>query len=190
MIKRLHTPFLEEDLKNLKVGQQVLVSGTIYTARDAAHARMVALLEEGKELPIALEGTAIYYVGPTPSPKGKVIGSAGPTTAGRMDAYTPLLLEQGLRVMIGKGARNQAVKEAVMKHGAVYLAALGGAGALMAKGIVSCEVVCWEDLGCEAVRRLEVVDLPLTVILDTHGDDLYVEGRQAYLSGRATEGVL
>lgn len=184
MKKILHTPFEEKALRELKAGDQVLLSGTIYTARDAAHGRMMEGLERGENLPFDLEGTAIYYVGPTPSPEGRVIGSAGPTTSGRMDAYTPTLLEKGLRVMIGKGARNQAVKDAVVAQGAVYLAALGGAGALMAEGIVSCEVVCWEDLGCEAVRRLEVKDLPLTVILDTQGGDLYVQGREQYLRDR------
>ena len=132
----------------------------MYTARDAAHQRMCALLDEGKPLPIPLEGAAIYYVGPTPERPGEIIGSAGPTTSGRMDAYSPRLLDLGLKLMIGKGKRNQSVKEAVVRNGAVYLAALGGAGALMAASVKELEVLCWEDLGCEAVRRLEVEDFP------------------------------
>lgn len=183
----LTTPVTREDLAPLKAGDTVLLSGVVYTARDAAHKRLMELLDAGKPLPFPLEGSAIYYVGPTPERPGQVIGSAGPTTSGRMDAYSPRLLDLGQSIMIGKGARNQAVKDAVVRNGAVYLAALGGAGALMAASVRSLEVICWEDLGCEAVRRLEVKDFPLTVILDAHGGDLYQAGPEAYLAARAGE---
>lgn len=182
---RLTTPVTREELAPLKEGDTVLLSGVVYTARDAAHKRLMELLDAGEPLPFPLEGSAIYYVGPTPERPGQVIGSAGPTTSGRMDAYSPRLLDLGQSIMIGKGARNQAVKDAVVRNGAVYLAALGGAGALMAASVRSLEVICWEDLGCEAVRRLEVKDFPLTVILDAHGGDLYQAGPEAYLAARA-----
>ena len=178
----LTTPVTREDLAPLKAGDTVLLSGVVYTARDAAHKRMMELLDKGESLPFPVEGSALYYVGPTPERPGDVIGSAGPTTSGRMDAYSPRLLDLGQAVMIGKGARNQAVKDAVVRNGAVYLAALGGAGALMAASVKKLEVICWEDLGCEAVRRLEVEDMPLTVILDPHGGDLYQSGPAAYLA--------
>ena len=179
---KLTTPCTAEDLAPLKAGDTVLLSGVVYTARDQAHKRMLEALDKGEKLPFDLEGSAIYYVGPTPERPGEIIGSAGPTTSGRMDAYSPRLLDLGQAIMIGKGARNQAVKEAVVRSGAVYLAALGGAGALMAASVEELEVICWEDLGCEAVRRLTVRDLPLTVILDAHGGDLYESGPAAYLS--------
>ena len=179
---QLTTPVSREDLAPLRVGDTVLLSGTVYTARDAAHQRMMELLEQGKPLPFPVEGSALYYVGPTPERPGEIIGSAGPTTSGRMDAYSPRLLDLGQAIMIGKGARNQAVKDAVVRNGAVYLAALGGAGALMAASVKQLEIICWEDLGCEAVRKLEVENFPLTVILDTHGGDLYQSGPAAYLS--------
>ena len=179
---KLTTPATWEDLAPLKAGDAVLLSGVVYTARDAAHKRMMELLDRGEELPFPVEGSALYYVGPTPERPGEVIGSAGPTTSGRMDAYSPRLLDLGQAIMIGKGARNQAVKDAVVRNGAVYLAALGGAGALMAASVQKLEVICWEDLGCEAVRRLEVEDMPLTVILDAHGGDLYQSGPAAYLA--------
>ena len=182
---RLTTPVTREELAPLKAVDTVLLSGVVYTARDAAHKRLMELLDAGEPLPFPLEGSAIYYVGPTPERPGQVIGSAGPTTSGRMDAYSPRLLDLGQSIMIGKGARNQAVKDAVVRNGAVYLAALGGAGALMAASVRSLEVICWEDLGCEAVRRLEVKDFPLTVILDAHGGDLYQAGPKAYLAARA-----
>lgn len=178
---KLTTPVTRELLAPLKAGDTVLLSGVVYTARDAAHQRLMELLDGGQPLPFPLEGSAVYYVGPTPERPGQVIGSAGPTTSGRMDAYSPRLLELGQAIMIGKGARNQAVKDAVVRNGAVYLAALGGAGALMAAAVKSLEIICWEDLGCEAVRRLVVEDLPLTVILDAHGGDLYRSGPAAYL---------
>ncbi len=183
---KLTTPVTREDLAPLKTGDTVLLSGVVYTARDAAHKRMMELLDAGKDLPFPVEGSALYYVGPTPERPGEVIGSAGPTTSGRMDAYSPRLLDLGQAVMIGKGARNAAVKEAVARNGAVYLAALGGAGALMASSVRKLEIICWEDLGCEAVRRLEVADMPLTVILDPHGGDLYESGPATYLERGAT----
>ena len=179
---KLTTPATREDLAPLKAGDAVLLSGVVYTARDAAHKRMMELLDRGEELPFPVEGSALYYVGPTPERPGEVIGSAGPTTSGRMDAYSPRLLDLGQAIMIGKGARNQAVKDAVVRNGAVYLAALGGGGALMAASVKKLEIICWEDLGCEAVRRLEVEDMPLTVILDPHGGDLYQSGPTAYLA--------
>ena len=179
---RLTAPVTREELASLRAGDTVLLPGTVYTARDAAHKRMMEQLDAGQELPFPVEGSALYYVGPTPERPGQVIGSAGPTTSGRMDAYSPRLLDLGQAVMIGKGARNQAVKEAVVRNGAVYLAALGGAGALMSACVKELEVICWEDLGCEAVRRLVVADMPLTVILDSQGGDLYESGPAAYLS--------
>ena len=178
---KLTTPVTKEMLAPLKAGDMVLLSGTVYTARDAAHKRMMDLLDAGQPLPFPVEGSAVYYVGPTPERPGQVIGSAGPTTSGRMDAYSPRLLDLGQAIMIGKGARSQAVKEAVVRNEAVYLAALGGAGALMAASVKELEVICWEDLGCEAVRRLEVKDMPLTVILDGSGNDLYQSGPATYL---------
>ena len=176
----LTTPCTAQDLAPLRAGDTVLLSGVVYTARDQAHKRMIEALDRGEPLPFDLEGSAIYYVGPTPERPGEVIGSAGPTTSGRMDAMSPRLLDLGNKIMIGKGKRDAAVKEAVVRNGAVYLAALGGAGALMAKSVQTLEVIAWPDLGCEAVRRLTVQDMPLTVILDAHGGDLYLEGPEAY----------
>ena len=181
---KLTTPVTKEMLAPLKAGDTVFLSGTVYTARDAAHKRLMERLDTGKELPFDLKGSAIYYVGPTPERPGEVIGSAGPTTSGRMDAYSPRLLDLGQSIMIGKGGRNKAVQEAVVRNGAVYLAALGGAGALMAASVEELEVICWEDLGCEAVRRLQVKDFPLTVILDSHGGNLYESGPAAYLASK------
>ena len=180
----LKTPLSKQDLAPLKAGDTVLLSGVVYTARDAAHARMMELLDKGEPLPFPIEGAAIYYVGPTPERPGEVIGSAGPTTSGRMDAMSPRLLDLGNKIMIGKGKRDDAVKAAVVRNGAVYLAALGGAGALMAKSVETLEVIAWPDLGCEAVRRLTVQDMPLTVILDAHGGDLYQSGPTAYLESK------
>ena len=171
---KLKTPVTQADLAPLRAGDTVLLSGTVYTARDAAHQRMMELLDAKKTLPFPVEGSAVYYVGPTPERPGEVIGSAGPTTSGRMDAYSPRLLDLG--------ARNQAVKDAVVRNGAVYLAALGGAGALAARSVKALKIICWEDLGCEAVRELEVEDFPLTVILDAHGGDLYESGPADYLA--------
>jgi len=177
---RLTPPLSEDEVRKLRVGDQVLISGTIYSARDAAHARLVRLLEEGKELPIPIEGQVIYYAGPTPAKPGRVIGSAGPTTSYRMDPYAPKLIAKGLRGMIGKGARSEPVVEAMKKHGAVYLAAVGGAGALISKRIKSARVVAYEDLGAEAIRMLEVEDFPATVAQDSVGGDLYEIGRKTY----------
>ena len=178
---KLTTPCTSEDLAKLRAGDTVLLSGIVYTARDAAHKRMCEALDAGEQLPFDLNGSAIYYVGPTPEKPGQIIGSAGPTTSGRMDAYSPRLLDLGNKIMIGKGKRDAAVKEAVVRNGAVYVAALGGAGALMCQCVKSLEVIAWPDLGCEAVRRLEVEDMPLTVILDAQGGDLYESGPSAYL---------
>ena len=176
-MKRLTTPLADADIENLQAGDSVLLSGVVYTARDAAHARLVELINQGKPLPIELQGQVIYYVGPTPSRPGQVIGSAGPTTSGRMDSYTPILLERGLKGMIGKGLRNQAVRDALSEHKGVYFAATGGAAAMLAKRVVSCEIVAYDELGCEAIRRLEVRDLPVIVINDCHGHDFYLESR-------------
>lgn len=181
---KLTTPLTKEALAPLRAGDTVRLSGVVYTARDAAHKRMMELLDEGEPLPFPVEGAAVYYVGPTPERPGQVIGAAGPTTSGRMDAYAPRLLDLGLAAMIGKGGRNEDVQKAVVRNGAVYLAALGGAGALMAGSVESLEIIAWEDLGCEAVRRLEVEDMPLTVILDSVGGNLYKSGPAAYLASR------
>ena len=178
---RLQTPITKEQLSVLRAGDRVLLSGTVYTARDAAHKRLMELLDAGQPLPFPLEGSVIYYVGPTPERPGQVIGSAGPTTSGRMDAYSPRLLDLGQSVMIGKGGRSAAVVDAIRRNGAVYLAALGGAGALMGACVEDLEVLCWEDLGCEAVRRLEVQDMPLTVVIDSLGNNLYELGPKQYL---------
>ncbi|MCR4427778.1 MAG: Fe-S-containing hydro-lyase [Caldiserica bacterium] len=177
---RLKTPLRKEDLKDLKIGDRVLLSGKIYTARDAAHRRLAQLIKEGKELPIELQGQAIYYVGPTPPKPGQVIGSAGPTTSERMDPYSPILLDLGLKAMIGKGQRSPEVVEAIKRNGAVYLAATGGVGVLLAKAVKSSRTVAYEELGAEAIRELEVEDLPLIVAIDPQGNDLYVEGVRQY----------
>jgi fumarate hydratase subunit beta len=183
---RITTPITEEDSRRLRAGDRVLLSGVIYTGRDAAHKRLVDLLQTGQELPVDLRGQVIYYVGPAPARPGRVIGSAGPTTSGRMDAYAPLLIAKGLRGMIGKGLRNQAVVDAMKEHGAVYFGATGGAAALLARRVVSCEVVAYEDLGTEAIHRLVVEDFPLIVINDAWGGDLYREGVKAYERGSGT----
>lgn len=176
----LKTPLSDEDREKLRAGDRVLLSGIIYTARDAAHERMTRLYAEGEPFPIDLRTAAVYYAGPCPAKPGEVIGSCGPTTAGRMDAYTPLLLDCGLRIMIGKGARSETVMKSIVKNKAVYLGAIGGAGALIAKCIKSSSVVAYEDLGTEAIRRLEIESLPLTVLADAHGGDLYMEGISKY----------
>jgi fumarate hydratase subunit beta len=177
---RLKAPLSDEDVERLKIGDRVLINGIIYTGRDAAHKRLFDLLKEGKNLPFDVKGQIIYYVGPTPSKPGQVLGSAGPTTSYRMDAYSPALIEMGLKGMIGKGMRSDAVKEAMKKYKAVYFAATGGAGALLAKRIKKAQVVAYEDLGPEAIRKLEVEDLPVIVINDTKGNDLYIEGEKKY----------
>ncbi len=180
---KITTPVAATDLAPLKSGDTVLLSGTVYTARDAAHKKMDELLNSGAPLPFNISGAAIYYVGPTPERPNEIIGAAGPTTAGRMDGYTPRLLDLGLKIMIGKGARTPEVKASVIKNGAVYLAAIGGAGALMTDCIKSSRIIAWEHLGCEAVREIQVENMPLTVLLDTHGGDLYESGPKEYLNG-------
>jgi len=177
---RLKTPLREEDVERLRIGDRVLISGVLYTGRDAAHRRLFDLIKEGKELPFDIRGQIIYYVGPTPAPPGKVFGSAGPTTSYRMDAYSPALIERGLKGMIGKGMRSDSVKEAMKKYKAVYFAATGGAGALLAKRIKRAEIIAYEDLGPEAIQRLEVEDFPVIVINDIEGNDLYIEGEKRY----------
>jgi fumarate hydratase subunit beta len=177
---RLKTPLNDEDVEKLKIGDRVLINGIIYTGRDAAHKRLFDLLKEGKALPFDMKGQIIYYVGPTPAKPGQVLGSAGPTTSYRMDAYSPALLEKGLKGMIGKGMRSEAVKEAMKKFKAVYFAATGGAGALLAKRVKKAEIVAYEDLGPEAIRKLEVEDLPVIVVNDVRGGDLYIEGEKKY----------
>jgi len=177
---RINTPLTDEAIDKLYAGDKVLLSGVIYTGRDAAHKRLFELLQAGKELPVDLRGQVIYYVGPAPAKPGQVIGSAGPTTSGRMDAYAPTLLEYGLKGMIGKGIRNQAVLDAIKKFKAVYFGATGGAAALLAKRIKKAEVVAYEELGPEAIYRLEVEDFPVIVINDAHGGDLYAEGIKTY----------
>ncbi|ABO50395.1 hydro-lyase, Fe-S type, tartrate/fumarate subfamily, beta subunit [Desulforamulus reducens MI-1] len=176
----ISTPLVEDVVKSLCIGQQVLISGVIYTGRDAAHKRLVQLMDEGKELPFDLKGQIIYYVGPSPAPPGRVIGSAGPTTAGRMDAYAPRLIERGLKGMIGKGARTENVTNAMKKHGAVYFAAIGGAAALISRSVQEAEIVAYSDLGPEAIYRLVVKDFPAIVVNDAFGGDLYQEGRKIY----------
>jgi fumarate hydratase subunit beta len=177
---RLKTPLTDADLEKLRAGDKVLLTGVIYTGRDAAHKRLFDLLKEGKPLPIDLKGQVIYYVGPAPAKPGQVIGSAGPTTSGRMDAYSPKLMEMGLKGMIGKGMRKKEVVEAMKKYKAVYFAATGGAGALLAKAVKKAQVVAYEDLGPEAINRLEVEDFPVIVVNDTKGNDLYEEGMRKY----------
>ena len=177
---RLKTPLSHRDLERLKSGDRVLISGVVYTGRDAAHKRLFDLLKAGKDLPFDMEGQTIYYVGPTPARPGQVLGSAGPTTSYRMDAYAPTLMERGLKGMIGKGMRSEAVKEAMKKHKAVYFAATGGAGALLAKRVKKAQIVAYEDLGPEAIRKLEVEDLPVIVINDIRGNDLYLEGEKKF----------
>lgn len=178
---RISAPACVQELRKLKAGDSVLLSGTVYTARDAAHKRICECLDRGEKPPFDLNGSAVYYVGPTPEHDGCCIGSAGPTTSGRMDVYSPRLLNAGLKIMIGKGNRSKDVVRSMVQNGAVYLAAIGGAGALMAASIEEAELVCWEDLGCEAVRRLKVKDMPLTVAIDSEGNDLYKLGRAQYL---------
>jgi len=177
---KLTTPLKDSDIEKLKAGDTVKISGVIYTARDAAHARLVKLLEEGKELPFNPKGQVIYYVGPTPAKPGNAIGSAGPTTSYRMDSFAPKLIEVGLKGMIGKGARSDEVKEYIKKHKAIYFAAVGGAAALIAKSIQKSEVIAYDDLGSEAIRRMEVIDFPAIVINDIYGNDLYEMGQKEY----------
>ena len=173
MNQHITVPFSGDEAKKLKAGDYVYISGTIYTARDAAHKRMYEAVKEGKELPLSVADNVIYYMGPSPAREGQVIGSAGPTTASRMDKYAPTLLDMGLKGMIGKGKRSQAVIDAIVRNGAVYFAAVGGAGALLSKCITSAEVLDYDDLGTEAIRRLTVKDFPAIVVIDSEGHNLY-----------------
>ncbi len=178
--KRITPPLDDEKVLELQAGDTLLLNGIIYSARDAAHKKLVELMEKGEPLPLDITGQIIYYVGPTPAKPGQVIGSAGPTTSGRMDAYTPQMLARGMKGCIGKGSRNQAVKEALQEYRGVYLAAVGGAGALLSQAIKRVEIVAYEELGPEAIRLMEVEDFPVTVINDAHGNDLYEQGRLQY----------
>lgn len=187
MEKKLMMPLTEEMTRDLHAGDNVLISGVIYTGRDAAHKRLCELLDQGKELPVDLKDSVIYYVGPAPAKPGQVIGSAGPTTSYRMDAYAPALLDLGLKGMIGKGKRSPEVIEAMKRNGAVYFGAIGGCGALLAKCIKKAEVVAYEDLGAEAIRRLEVEDLPVVVIIDRWGNNLYEQGRKTYVESQTED---
>ena len=184
MAKHITAPLTRETAAQLRAGESVLLSGTVYTARDAAHKRLCALAAEGNPMPFPIEGCVIYYVGPSPARPGQPIGSAGPTTSCRMDAYTPTLLDLGELGMIGKGVRTPAVIEAMKRTGAVYFGAIGGAGTLLSRCVKSAELICYEDLGAEAVRKLEVENLPLTVVIDSLGTNLYETGRAAYLAQR------
>ena len=180
MTKIVNTPLTDETVKDLKAGDRVLLNGVIYTGRDAAHKRLVEMMERGEKLPLELEGQIIYYVGPCPAKPGKVIGSAGPTTSGRMDAYAPRLMEKGLKGMIGKGIRNDKVVDSIIKNNAVYFAAIGGAGALLAESIIKAKVLAFDDLGPEAVYELTVENFPVTVVIDSQGNDLYKIGKEQY----------
>ena len=177
---RLMPPLTDADVEGLQIGDRVLISGAIYTGRDAAHKRLTDLIQAGKPLPLEIRGQIIYYVGPSPAKPGRPVGAAGPTTSYRMDAYAPELMRLGLKGMIGKGARNQDVKDAMATFKAVYFAAIGGAGALMAQTIKNAEIVVYEELGPEAIRRLEVVEFPVIVVNDVRGNDLYEEGVKKY----------
>ena len=178
---KIQTPLTTSDARALKAGDSCLISGVIYTARDAAHKRLVDLVNQGKEMPLDVKDNIIYFVGPTPAKEGQAIGSAGPTTSYRMDAYSPTLIREGLTGMIGKGKRGPEVIAAMKEHGAVYFGAIGGCGALLSKCIKKAEVIAYDDLGAEAIRRLEVEDFPAIVIIDSEGNNLYESGRKAYL---------
>jgi fumarate hydratase subunit beta len=180
MVKKVSLPLTDGTLEGLKTGDNILLTGTMYVGRDAAHKRMVEALEQGKPLPFDVKGQVIYFMGPSPAKPGQPIGSAGPTTSGRMDSYSPRLMAEGLKGMIGKGMRSQEVKDAMKKYKAVYLAAIGGAGALISKSIKKSEVIAYEELGAEAILRLEVEDFPATVVNDIYGGDLYEEGKAKY----------
>ena len=179
-IMNITSPIDAEIVEKLKVGTKVLISGVVYTARDAAHCRLVQALDSGEKLPFELDGQTLYYMGPSPAKPGQVIGSAGPTTSGRMDIYTPRLIAAGLKAMIGKGNRSPEVKEAIKKYKAVYLATIAGAGALLHKSIKQAEVIAYEDLGAEAILRLEVADFPAIVAIDIYGEDLFEQGKAKY----------
>jgi len=177
----INIPFTEEEICKLKVGDKVLISGTIYTARDAAHKRLIELLDRNKDLPIEIKNQIIYYVGPTPAKPDKIIGSAGPTTSYRMDSYTPKLLDMGLKGMIGKGLRSKEVVESIVKNKAIYFGAIGGAAALISKCIKKSEIIAYEDLGSEAIRKLQVENFPAIVVIDSLGNNLYEYGQEEYL---------
>ena len=181
MTRKIQTPLTREVARTLKAGESCTITGTIYTARDAAHKRLCELVAQGKELPLEIKDAIIYFVGPTPAKPGQAIGSAGPTTSYRMDAYSPTLISIGQTGMIGKGKRNDEVVSAMKEHGAVYFGAIGGCGALLSKCIKKAEVIAYEDLGAEAIRKLEVEDFPVVVVIDSEGNNLYQTGRQAYL---------
>ena len=178
--KYINAPITKKDIDNLAAGDMVQISGTIYTARDAAHTRLYETILEGKDIPLELENNIIYYLGPSPAREGQVIGSAGPTTSSRMDKYTPLMLQHGLKGMIGKGKRSEQVISSMKENGAVYFAAIGGAGALLSKCIKKAEVIAYEDLGTEAIRKLEVENLPAIVVIDHKGNNLYETATQKY----------
>ena len=180
MDRQIQAPLDPVEIKTLRAGDYVMITGTIYTARDAAHKRMKETLDRGEALPFSLENNVIYYMGPSPAREGRPIGSAGPTTASRMDKYAPELLDLGLKGMIGKGKRTVQVKEAIVRNGAVYFAAVGGAGALLSKKILSSEVIAYDDLGAEAIRRLEVKDFPVIVVIDSEGNNLYETAIEQY----------
>lgn len=180
MERYIEAPLLEKEVQELKAGDYVYITGTIYTARDAAHKRIYEALQKGEKLPLDLKHNVIYYMGPSPAREGRVIGSAGPTTASRMDKYTPALLDLGLKGMIGKGKRSEDVQELIIKNKAVYFAAVGGAGALLSKCILSSEVIAYEDLGTEAVRKLEVENFPVIVVIDSKGNNLYQTATEKY----------
>lgn len=185
MNKYINAPLSDEEARGLEAGDYVYITGTIYTARDAAHKRMYEAVQEGKEPPVDLKGNIIYYMGPSPAREGRPIGSAGPTTASRMDKYTPEFLAMGLKGMIGKGKRSRAVCEAIVRNHAVYFAAVGGAGALLSKSIISSRVVAYDDLGTEAIRELQVKDFPVIVVIDSWGNDLYEAVMQQHESDGA-----
>ena len=186
-IKKILSPLNKDDARSLRCGESVLLSGVIYTSRDAAHMRLAEMVKQGEVLPFPIENAVIYYVGPTPAKPGQIIGSAGPTTGGRMDKYTPELIALGLTGMIGKGLRSSDVVAAMQEYGAVYFGAIGGAGALLAHCVESSEVIAFNDLGTEAIRKLTVRDMPLTVIIDSDGNDLYKQGRAEYLKTLSDE---
>lgn len=178
--RTLYTPLSDTNLRTLRAGDMILLTGTIYTARDAAHARLVAMARQGEAIPFPFVGETVFYAGPAPAKPGKPIGSVGPTTGGRMDAYSPTLIQMGLKIMIGKGGRSKEVIDAIRQHGGIYFAAIGGVAALMDRCVKSVRMVAFEELGTEAIRALEVRDLPLIVAIDTEGNDIYSTGPQAY----------
>jgi fumarate hydratase subunit beta len=180
MVNKIPLPLTEKTIKELKAGDNLLLTGVLYVARDAAHRRLIESLDRGEPFPFDIKGQTIYYMGPSPTPPGRVIGSAGPTTAARMDVYTHRLLSAGLKGIIAKGVRSQEVKDALKKHKAVYMAAVGGAGALISKTIIKSEIIAYHELGPEAILKLEVKDFPATVINDIYGGDLYIEGKKKY----------